>query len=118
MKQLFPHWINLRHEKLYREAVLLKDTIQAALPVSIKQISEIHLSLIYTRAMAIGEVRRFVLFMPHEPELPQIWGTCNHSVEIAKGEVRNDFIFFGLTAHQLRFIRRWVRGQYVSSKSS
>jgi len=117
LKQMIPHLVQKGKNYLSREGIEYEVVIQTALPVSISQISECHVSLSYTRALKVGDVRRFVLFDANIENLPEIWGMCNHTDKVSDGEYRNDFIFFALKDVHLSFIRQWIKKNYIEAKN-
>jgi hypothetical protein len=93
---------------------------KAARPIEISEFSEAGLVMKYNRAIRNGAFREFVLWLPHELDLPEFLATCNYSEE-SKGEKNvffNHFVFFGLNDHYLKHIRRWILQNHVLSKEA
>lgn len=117
LKQLFPHLTCKSPNGLSREAIESDTVIQTALPVQVQKISELHISIVHNRALRLGDVRRFVLFTRDNDVLPAVWGACNYITEQSPGEFLHEFIFFGVTDRHLKFIRNWMKSQYIQGKS-
>ncbi|MCB0421369.1 MAG: hypothetical protein KDD61_10245 [Bdellovibrionales bacterium] len=116
LKQLFPH-IENKEGEISREGIEEVTTIQTALPVRVQKISELHISILHNRPLKLGDVRRFVLFSSDSEELPAVWGACNHVQPSGTDEYLHEFIYFGVNDHHLRFIRKWMKQQYIHSKA-
>ena len=53
--------------------------------------------------------RRFRLTFPDEPETEIILqGVCNYCNKVSVGKVDCEFILYGVTELDLRFIRQWI----------
>lgn len=97
-----------------------KHLAKAASPIEISEFSEAGLVMKYYRPISAGAFREFVLWLPHELDLPEFLATCNFSEE-SKNEKSlffNHFVFFGMSDHFLKHIRRWILQNHVASKES
>lgn len=93
---------------------------KAASPIEISEFSEAGLVMKYYRPITPGAFREFVLWLPHELDLPEFLATCNFAEE-SKNEKSlffNHFVFFGMSDHFLKHIRRWILQNHVHSKES
>jgi len=95
-------------------------TAKAATPIEISEFSEAGLVIKYYRPISTGAFREFVLWLPHELDLPEFLATCNYNEESKgeKGVFFNHFVFFGLNDHFLKHIRRWILQNHVLSKEN
>jgi hypothetical protein len=107
-------------ETLSLPTVYQLHTAKAATPIEISEFSEAGLVIKYYRPISIGAFREFVLWLPHELDLPEFLATCNYNEESQgeKGVFFNHFVFFGLNDHFLKHIRRWILQNHVHSKES
>ena len=107
-------------EELNLPTVLHRHVAKAARPIEISEFSEAGLVIKYYRPISAGAFREFVLWLPHELDLPEFLATCNYNEEsqAEKGVFFNHFIFFGLNDHFLRHLRRWILQNHVQSKES
>lgn len=93
---------------------------KAATPIEMSEFSEAGIVMKYYRPISTGAFRQFVLWLPHELNLPELPATCNYHEESKsqKGLYFNHFVFFGMTDHYLKHIRRWILQNHVQSKES
>jgi len=105
-------------ENLKTATVALPHQAKAANPIQISEFSEGGLVIKYYRPISIGAFREFVLWLPHELDLPEFLATCNYHEESTgeKGVYFNHFVFFGLNDHYLKHIRRWILQNHVLTK--
>lgn len=101
-----------------RLKIPLIESIKTALPVEIKSVSEVHISISYSRPIEVGKIRRFILFVPNLKNMPEILAVCRHSQELEKGKYQCDFLFFAVNESALKYIRQWIKEQYVAAKSA
>ena len=118
VKGLKLRWTDLANkEDLFESVRDVEQTIHVSNPVQLVEVSEAGLVLSYRREIQIGSFREFVLWMPHEMEVPTLLAQCNFTEKAADGKSFScHFIFFGLHEHELKFIRRWMLLQYVAEK--
>ena len=118
VKGLKLRWTDLANkEELFESVRDVEQTIHVSTPVQLVEVSEAGLVLSYRKEIPIGSFREFVLWMPHEIEVPTLLAQCNFTEKAADGKSFNcHFIFFGLRDHELKFIRRWMLLQYVGEK--
>jgi hypothetical protein len=97
-----------------------KHVAKVANPIEISEFSEAGLVMKYYRPISAGAFREFVLWLPHELDLPEFLAACNFSEEnkAEKGSHFNHFVFFGTNDHFLQHIRRWILQNHVHSKES
>lgn len=116
---IFLPQLNLK-EKLNLPTVAYPHSAKAASPIEISEFSEAGLVMKYYRPISTGAFREFVLWLPHELDLPEFLATCNYN-EQSKSDKEvyfNHFVFFGTTDHYLKHIRRWILQNHVQSKES
>lgn len=101
-----------------RQVILLNKPLKTALPATIKSVSEAHLSLVYHRPLTLGDHRKFILWIPGENENPELDALCQFSEKIDMNTYKCDFLFFGVSDQQLKFIRRWIKQTYVQAKAN
>ncbi len=118
VKGLKQRWTDLANkEDLFESVQDVEQTIHVSNPVQLVEVSEAGLVLSYRREIAVGSFREFVLWMPHEIEVPTLLAQCNFTEKATDGKSFScHFIFFGLREHELKFIRRWMLLQYVAEK--
>lgn len=93
-------------------------SIRAANPVKIEEISEAILVLQYYRALEPASFREFVLWQPYDISAPELCGVV-HSVDAEaddKNPAKIRFTFFGVRDHQLKAIRLWILNNYIQGK--
>jgi hypothetical protein len=97
-----------------------KHIAKVASPIQISEFSEAGLVLKYYRAISVGSFREFVLWLPHELEIPEFLANANYHEEskTEKGVYLNHFVFFGMNDHFLMHIRRWILQNHVHNKES
>ncbi|MBC7371660.1 MAG: hypothetical protein H7326_08850, partial [Bdellovibrionaceae bacterium] len=107
-------------EALSLPTVLHPHIAKVANPIEISEFSEAGLVVKYYRPISIGAFREFILWLPHELDLPEFLATCNFSEEnkAEKGQHFNHFVFFGMSDHFLIHIRRWILQNHVLSKEA
>lgn len=95
-----------------------KGIVKVANPVEVSEISEAGIILKYHRAMTLGAFRKFVLVAPKETEILEYLGNCNYTQEMEGEEkyFQNHFVFFGMKDHFLKYIRLWIRENYIQQK--
>jgi hypothetical protein len=118
VKGLKQRWTDLANkEDLFESVRDVEQTIHVSTPVQLVEVSEAGLTLSYRKEIPIGSFREFVLWMPHEIEVPTLLAQCNFVEKASDGKSVNcHFIFFGLHEHELKFVRRWMLLQYVAEK--
>ncbi|WP_413291373.1 hypothetical protein [Bdellovibrio sp. HCB337] len=107
-------------EELSLPTVTYSHGAKAATPIEISEFSEAGLVMKYYRPISTGAFREFVLWLPHELDLPEFLATCNYN-EQSKSDKEvyyNHFVFFGMTDHFLKHIRRWILQNHVQSKEA
>jgi hypothetical protein len=107
-------------EELSLPTVWQKHIAKVASPIEISEFSEAGLVMKYYRPITPGAFREFVLWLPHELDLPEFLAACNFYEEnkADKGSGFNHFVFFGMNDHFLKHIRRWILQNHVHSKES
>lgn len=118
MNLLFPHLhVN---EKLELSLIENKQVIKAANPVEITTVSEAGIVMKYYRPISPGTFRKFILWTPHEVGNPEFLASCNFAEEkpAEDGSYALDFVFFGLTDADVKYIRLWIMENYVQSKQA
>jgi hypothetical protein len=107
-------------EEIQLPTVAQHQTAKAASPIEISEFSEAGVVIKYYRPISVGAFREFILWLPHELELPEFLATCNFNEESKgeKGVFFNHFVFFGMNDHYLKHIRRWILQNHVLSKES
>lgn len=108
------------HDPLSIPTVVLPHKAKAANPIEMTEFSEAGIVFKYYRPISIGAFREFVLWLPHELDLPEFLATCNYAEESSaeKGVFFNHFVFFGVKDHFLKYLRRWILQNHVHSKES
>ncbi len=104
-------------EENFRYSVNFSEHIFTAMPVQMTSISEVHLSLNYQRELQLGDVRRFILWIPNTVHIPEIYGVCRYCEKAADGGFKCDFLFFGVHEQQLKYIRKWILEEHVHKKA-
>lgn len=93
--------------------------IQAVNMIKAVELSEAAVVVEYSRPLSPGSFRNFVLWMPDQPELPQLLAVCNY---VEEKKVNNttiyltQFVFYGIRDNHLKYIRIWIRHNHVISK--
>lgn len=107
-------------EELHSPTIELPEKAKAASPIEISEFSEAGLVIKYYRPISLGAFREFVLWLPHELDLPEFLATCNYTEEskAEKGVFFNHFVFFGLADHYLKHIRLWILQNHVHAKEN
>lgn len=97
-----------------------RHTAKVVTPIEISEFSEAGLVMKYYRPISLGAFRDFVLWLPHQLDLPEFLATCNYSEESKseKGIYFNHFVFFGMNDHFLKQIRRWILQNHVQNKQN
>lgn len=115
LKLRYPDLAN--KEDLFEHVHATKKLIHVSNPVKLVEISETDLIIAYHRELPVGSFREFILWLPAEIEVPTLLAQCNDAQKSADGKSFNcHFIFFALSDHELKFIRRWMLLQYVEEK--
>jgi CheY-like chemotaxis protein len=95
------------------------EKIQSASPIQVEELSEAGLVLKYYRPIEVGSFRKFILWREAEVEIPELLGACNYRVEGgAEGNHLSHFVFFGVTDHDLKHIRKWLLDNYIKDKEA
>ena len=118
MKGLKQRWPGLRaKEELFEARREFEQNIHVSNPVKMVQVSEAGLVIEYGREIALGEFREFVFWMANEVDVPTLVAQCNFTEKV-EGEkpFHCHFVFFGLQEAELKFIRLWMRHQYIETK--
>jgi len=121
MKKLCLFMPNLApSEELQIATVDHKHIAKVASPIEISEFSEAGLVMKYYRPISVGAFREFVLWLPHELDLPEFLAACNYSEEnkADKASHFNHFVFFGTNDRYLLHIRRWILENHIHSKES
>ncbi|MGZ3747604.1 MAG: hypothetical protein ACXWRE_09545 [Pseudobdellovibrionaceae bacterium] len=107
-------------EKIQLPSIRQYEITKAATPIEISEFSEAGLVMKYYRPISAGAFREFILWLPHEIELPEFLATCNYNEENQneKGVYFNHFVFFGMNDHYLKHIRRWILQNHVLNKEA
>ncbi len=107
-------------EEIQLPTVNQNQIAKAASPIEISEFSEAGLVIKYYRPISTGAFRKFLLWLPHELDLPEFLATCNYNEESKseKGVFFNHFVFFGMNDHYLKHTRRWILQNHVHSKES
>lgn len=105
-------------DKLYITEKNVTEKVYAASSVHIDEISEAGIGFKYPDKMEKGSFREFVLGKPSDPNTPVLTGICYSSEPSGeKGEESSVyFVFFGVRDHELKFIRVWIRENYIHAK--
>lgn len=115
LKQKFPDLVI--KEELYEWFKETDESLYAATPADLVEVSEIGVVIRYHRPIALGKFREFVFSLPNETEAPNVLAQCNFTqASEDKKSWLCHFVFFGLHDHELKFIRRWMLTQYVDQK--
>lgn len=115
------HWfgnlVSIENEiiEIYSREVV--KTLKVASPVDLVEISEAGLSMKYYRAVELDTFRRFSLGVGNDPEAPEILGICYFNQKMNDYFV-NHFVFFGITDHYLKKIRKWILDSHILTKQS
>lgn len=95
------------------------DKVQSANPIQVEELSEAGLILKYYRPISVGSFRKFILWREKEVEIPELLGACNYVVEGgSEGNHLSHFVFFGVTDHDLKHIRKWILDNYIKDKEA
>ncbi|HEY8270648.1 MAG TPA: hypothetical protein VIG33_07140 [Pseudobdellovibrionaceae bacterium] len=107
-------------EKIQLPTIQYAEIAKAATLIEINEFSEAGLVMKYYRPITPGAFREFILWLPHELELPEFLATCNYHEESKneKGVFYNQFVFFGTSDHYLKHIRRWILQNHLLSKEA
>ncbi len=118
MKGLKQRWPALRaKEELFEARREFEQNIHVSNPVKMVQVSEAGLVIEYGREIALGEFREFVFWMANEVDVPTLVAQCNFTEKMdGKKAFLCHFVFFGLQDFELKFIRLWMRHQYIETK--
>ena len=118
MKGLKQRWPALRvREELFEARREMEQAIHVSNPVRMVQVSEAGLVIEYYREIALGEFREFVFWMPNEIEVPTLMAQCNFTERVeGKKTFYCHFVLFGLRDSELKFVRLWMRHQYIEAK--
>lgn len=96
-------------------SVSTNEIIRVANPIELTTISEAILTMKYYRSISFHSFRRFCLPSKEGKERIELLGSCFYS-EKKKDHFENHFVFFGITNKYLKYIRKWILEQYISSK--
>ena len=106
-------------DRLYITEKAFTEKVYAAARVQVEEISEAGISFRYPGKVDLGSFREFVFERPNDANVPILTGVC-YSCEPIEGSETNEstvyFVFFGVRDHELKFIRLWIRENYVHSK--
>lgn len=91
--------------------------LRTALPVQVETVSEVHISFIYNRPLKKGDCRSFILWIPNDKKMPQINAVCHSVDELEKGQFRANFLLFGVRDNTLKYIRQWIKEEYLLQKA-
>jgi hypothetical protein len=95
----------------------VEKVLKVASPVDLVEISEAGLSMKYYREIEHNSFRRFSLGTADSSDAPEILGTCYFHEKVGDAYV-NHFVFFGITDHYLKKIRKWILDSYILTKQS
>lgn len=110
--------LKVLEDKLYITEKNVTEKVYAASSVHIDEVSEAGIGFKYPGKMEKGSFREFVLGKSNDPSTPVLTGICYSSEPSGdKGEDSSVyFVFFGVRDHELKFIRLWIRENYVHAK--
>lgn len=91
--------------------------LKVASPIDLVEISEAGLSMKYYREIDHNSFRRFSLGTADSSDAPEILGSCYFHEKVGDAYV-NHFVFFGITDHYLKKIRKWILDSYILTKQS
>lgn len=105
-------------DKLSISEKALTEKVYAATGVHIDEISEAGIGFKYPDVIEKGSFREFVLDRPLDVNVPVLTGICYacEKIEGKEGGSNVYFVFFGVRDHELKFIRLWIRENYVHAK--
>ncbi len=109
-------------DKLYVTEKNISEKVYAAARVQIEEISEAGIGFRYPGIVDKGSFREFVLERPNDAAAPVLTGICYACDEIEERDKTKEsfsnvyFVFFGVRDHELKFIRLWIRENYVHTK--
>lgn len=111
--------LKVLEDKLFITEKSIAEKVYAASSVHIDEISEAGIGFKYPGQVDKGSFREFVLSRPNDTNVPVLTGIC-YSCEPIAGEKQEEssvyFVFFGVRDHELKFIRLWIRENYVNAK--
>ncbi len=117
MKMIIPE-LQLKKE-IEIPTVVFEEKIQVANQIQVSEISEAGIIMTYYRAISVGSFRKFILWREKELEVPELLGACNYIIEGGQdGSFQNHFVFFGVTDHDLKHIRKWILDNYIKDKEA
>lgn len=100
-----------------RLGIELRRGIKTAWPLTIDSVSEVHISFKYPRQIQIGDVRRLILPLEAEANVPEVLAICRYCEKLSGEGYRCDFLFFAVKDAQLKHIRQWIKKNYIDEKS-
>jgi hypothetical protein len=119
-RKLKMHCPQLQHLKLEdgsRLGIEMRKGIKTALPLIIDCVSEVHISFKYPRQIRLGDVRRLVLNLDTNKDMPEILAICRYCEKVSENVFRCDFLFFAVQDRQLKHIRQWIKKNYIDEKN-
>lgn len=115
--QWFPNIVS-RQEEIVINHKSTNEVFSVANPVDLVEVSEAGLSIKYYREISYSSFRRFRLNRINAgDEGLELLASC-YSYETASGTTVNHFVFFGITDHYLKFIRKWILDCHIVTKQS
>lgn len=110
--------MKILEDKLLISEKPVMEKVYASASVQVEEISEAGIGFKYHGQITKGSFREFVLDRPSEPSVPVLTGICYASEVIDEKEGISSvyFVFFGVRDHELKFIRLWIRDNYVHTK--
>lgn len=105
-------------EELTIKSFPWKEMLNVGQPVEITEMNETGLVMRYERALPTGTLRQFVLWQPMEAGLPMLTARCFSTEPDPSKEKTflNHFVFFGMSDHEIKHVRLWMRDNYILSK--
>ncbi|MBX2988465.1 MAG: hypothetical protein KF802_11275 [Bdellovibrionaceae bacterium] len=117
MSVLFPQM--KADEELSIHSFPWKENLDVGQAIEITEMNEAGLVMKYERALPIGTVRRFVLWLPVEAGMPFLTARC-YLARPGPGQAGgflNHFVFFGMSDHEIKHVRLWMRDNYIQQKN-
>jgi hypothetical protein len=114
------HWfpqLTAADEEVFCLSKKVEKILKVATPVDLVELSEAGLSMKYYREISHHTFRRFSLGIADGSDTPEILGSCYFHEKVGN-DIVNHFVFFGITDHYLKKVRKWILDSYILTKQS